>query len=213
MLMAHGSLLGAALTSAHDSNSFQNFGWCAGSLWQKSVCPIGSFERLNGRTDQDCRNFRRKLLHPPNQFIAVHIRQEQVTQNQINPAIAEKLHRPLTGQRGHHTISPSFKHEFADRQRLIVVIYAQNCLFRPHRFPYFSPRKRHSQAAAHRCALYGSDGLTASWPVTRPKTEMRGSPRAAEQRIDRAAVHQRGTAIRARARTRRTSTPCTVACA
>lgn len=78
--------LGTALTSDQDSDALDHLGWRAASLRKKDIGAAGAVKRGNRAGNDHSRQTWMKLLGAADQLIAVHLRHQEVAQQQIDRA-------------------------------------------------------------------------------------------------------------------------------
>ena len=79
-------LLGAAFAGYEDANALDHLGGRAGSLGQKDIGGAGAVEGVDGAGDDHGRQAGMMMLGAADEFVAVHLRHEQVAEKKIERA-------------------------------------------------------------------------------------------------------------------------------
>jgi hypothetical protein len=130
----HG-LFGAALAGDENADAFDHLGRRVGALGKKDVGVKRAIEGVNSAGDDHGGEAGVKLLGAANQFVAVHLRHQEITEDQIERAgerLLEGLNCFLRGFGRDDAVTTGFEKEGADGENLFVVIYAENRLLRAH---------------------------------------------------------------------------------
>jgi hypothetical protein len=125
----YGGLFGASLAGYEDADALDHFGGRTGALGQEDIGVQGAIEGVDGSGDDQCGQALMELFGAANQFVAVHLRHEEIAQDQIECAgkrTLEDFDRFLGGFYRDDTVATSFEKEGADGEHLFVVIYAED---------------------------------------------------------------------------------------
>jgi hypothetical protein len=130
-------LLGSALAGDEDANAFQHFAGGRRSLGKKGVGPIAVVEDLDAAADKDHGHFGGDFFHAANQFVAVHVRHDEVAEDEVDSTDAEPIHGFLSIAGGDDAIATAgFEEKFAHGEGLFVIVDAEDGFFWSHY--YFS---------------------------------------------------------------------------
>lgn len=110
-------LLWAAFPGYQDTNAFNHFGGRTPSLWEKDIGAAGPVEGSYGTGYDHGRKRRMQLFGATDEFVAVHLRHEQVTEKQIERAgkgLLDHLKRRLRGKCWNDAVTTGFEKEGSD---------------------------------------------------------------------------------------------------
>ena len=129
------SLFWAPFAGYKDSNPFDHLGRRRGALRQENIRVKGAIEGVDGAGNDHCRQTRMDLFGAAHQFVAVHLRHQEIAQDEIERA----GNRPLKDFQCflcriccNDTVATGFEKEGADGEDLFIVIYAEDRLLRAH---------------------------------------------------------------------------------
>ena len=91
-------LLRAALAGYEDADALDHLGGRAGALGQKDVGAAGAVEGVDGAGDDHRGQAGMKLLGATDEFVAVHLRHEEIAEQQVEGAgerTVERYRAPL----------------------------------------------------------------------------------------------------------------------
>jgi len=132
-------LLGTALARDHDTDAFEHFERRARAFGEKGIGAVGSFKGFDGAADEDHRHVGRDLFHAPDEFVAIHLGHQEVTQYQIDAAVAKDIERFFRRECGDYAVTTGFQEKFANGESLFIVVNAENYFSGPHKHPcYFA---------------------------------------------------------------------------
>jgi hypothetical protein len=128
-------LFGASFAGHEDADTLDHFGGRAGALGQEDVGVKGAIEGVDGAGDDHRRQALMELFGAANQFVAVHLRHQEIAQDQVECAGERSLQdfqRFLSGVDRDDAVTTGFEKEGADGEHLFVVIYAEDRLLGAH---------------------------------------------------------------------------------
>lgn len=135
-------LLGSALAGDEDADALQHFAGSRGSFGEKGVGAIAVVEGFDAAADENHRHFGGDFFHAADQFVAVHVGHDEVTEDEVDSAYAEAIHGFFSIACGDDAIaSAGFEEEFAHSECLFVVVDAEDCFLWSHFFPWQFPHK------------------------------------------------------------------------
>jgi hypothetical protein len=128
-------LFGAAFACYEDTNAFDHLGSGAGAFRQEDVSVEGTVEGVDSAGDNHCGKAGVQLFGAANQFVAVHLRHEEIAEDQVDGAgegAFENLQGFLCTIDCNYAVATSVEQEGADRENLFIVVYAENRLLGAH---------------------------------------------------------------------------------
>ena len=81
-----GGFFGAALAGYEDADALDHFGGRAGALGQEDIGVEGAVEGVDGAGDDHCGQAGMQLLGAADEFVAVHLRHEEIAEEKIERA-------------------------------------------------------------------------------------------------------------------------------
>jgi len=130
-----GSFFGAAFAGYEDPDALDHLGRRASAFGQEDVGVQGAIEGVDSAGDDHRGQALMDLFGATNQFIAVHLRHQEIAQDQVECARKRSLkylQRFLCGIDRDDAVATGFEKEGADREHLFVVVYAEDRLLGAH---------------------------------------------------------------------------------
>jgi len=128
-------LLRTTLARYEDSDTFDHLRGGRSAFGEEDIGVNGSIESIDGAGDDHRRQARMELFGAADEFVAVHLRHDEVAEDEIERAgeiLIEKGQRLLRAVSSDDAIATSFEEEGADGENLFVVIYAEDGLLGAH---------------------------------------------------------------------------------
>ena len=128
-------LLWAAFARYEDTNALDHLGSGAGALGQEDIGTAGAVERGDGAGDDHGGQTRMNLFGAAHQLIAVHLRHQQIAEEQIERSgnrLLNNLKRLLRAVYGDHAVTARFKQKGTDGENLFIVVNAEDRLLGAH---------------------------------------------------------------------------------
>ncbi len=128
-------LFGASFARYEDADAFDHFGGRAGSLGEEDIGVEGAIEGVDGAGDDHRGQAGMELLGAADQLVAVHLRHQEIAQDQVDRAgkrSLEDFERFLRVVGRDDAVATGFEKEGSDREHLFVVVYAEDRLLGPH---------------------------------------------------------------------------------
>jgi hypothetical protein len=128
-------LFGTALAGDKNADALDHFGRRTGALGQEDICVKSAIEGVDGAGDDHRGQTRMKLFGASNQFVAIHLRHQEIAEDQVEGAgkrSLKNLQRLLRVFYCGDAVTSGFEKKGADRKDLFVVIYAENRLLGAH---------------------------------------------------------------------------------
>ena len=128
-------LFGTALAGYEDADAFDHLCRRACALGEKDIGVKRAVEGVDGPGDDHRGKTRVELLGATDQFVTVHLRHQEIAENQVEGAgkrSLENFKRLLRCSYGDDAVTSGFEKEGADREDLFVIVYAENRLLGAH---------------------------------------------------------------------------------
>jgi hypothetical protein len=128
-------LLGAAFASYENANALDHLSGRGGSFGEEDIGVEGAIEGIDSAGDDHRGQARMELFSAANQFVAVHLRHEEIAEDEVEAAgkrAFQGLERLLCGLHCDDSVSTGFEKKGADGEYLFVVIYAEDRLLGAH---------------------------------------------------------------------------------
>jgi hypothetical protein len=125
----------AAFAGDQDADAFEHFCRGAGAFGQKDVGASGAVVGGYGSGDKQGREGRVELFGAADQLVAVHLRHEEVAEEEVDGAgngVGDGLDGVVGIIEGDYAIAAGFEKKGSDGENLLVVINAKNDFFRAH---------------------------------------------------------------------------------
>ncbi len=126
---------GAALAGDEDANAFKHLGRRAGAFGKEDVGTAGTVVCGDGSGDDHCGQGWVKLLGAADKFVAVHLRHEQIAEEQIDGAgqgVGDGLDGVLGSGESDYAVTTGFEEEGSDGEDLFIVIDTEDDLLGTH---------------------------------------------------------------------------------
>jgi hypothetical protein len=124
----------AALASYEDADAFDHLCWRAGSFREEDVSRTSTIEGGDGAGDNHGRKRRLKMFGAAHELIAVHLRHEEIAEQEIERTgrgLFDDLERVTGGGGGNDAVAAGFEEEGSNREYLFVAVYAENRFLGP----------------------------------------------------------------------------------
>jgi hypothetical protein len=126
---------GAALASYQDAYALDHLGGRGGSLRQEDIGVDGAVEGVDGAGDDHRGQAGVEVLGATDELVTIHLRHEEITEEQIDRAgegLLHELEGLLCGGNGYDAVATGLQQKGADREELFVVVYAEDRLLGAH---------------------------------------------------------------------------------
>lgn len=121
--------LGATFARHEDTNALDHLGGGARTLGQEDIGRAGAIKCAYGAGDDHGGQTRMNLFGAAHQLIPVHLRHQEIAEEQIERTgdrLLNNLKRLLRCCYGDHAIAAGFKQEGTDRKNLFIVVNAED---------------------------------------------------------------------------------------
>ncbi|MCU1226958.1 MAG: Response regulator receiver protein [Edaphobacter sp.] len=127
-------LPGASLSGYEDADTLDHLGGGAGSFGEEDIGAGGAVEGVDRAGDDHRGKAGVELLGAPDEFVAVHLGHDEVTEQEVERTGERLLHnleRLLRGESRDNAVASCFEEKGTDREYLFIVVYAEDCLLGP----------------------------------------------------------------------------------
>lgn len=127
--------LRATFPGNEDADALDDLSGRAGSLGEEHIGMQCAVVGVNCARNDHRGQAGVELFGASNKFIAIHLGHDEVAQKEVDGAgdrALDYFERVVRTRHGDDAVAARLKQKGADRKRLFVVVYAENCLLGPH---------------------------------------------------------------------------------